>query len=84
MELKFEEFVKNINIYLSSEFEITGDILPEMTITEALDLDSLDLLDLVVSVEKQYGVKVKGEDFHEIKSMSDFHSHVYKQLQPVA
>lgn len=84
MELNFEEFVKDVNDYLSNEFEVSEAILPEMSVTQALDLDSLDLLDLVVAIENKYGVKVKGEDFHEIKSMSDFHNHVFKQLQVAA
>lgn len=84
MELSFEDFVNEINVYLANEFEVSWEITPEMTVTQALDLDSLDLLDLVVAIENKYGVKVKGEDFHTIKSMGDFHNHVFNQLKLVA
>ena len=80
MTQNFNQFTIEINDYLANEFEIEGQIAPEMTITEALDLDSLDLLDLVVAVEQKYGVKINGDDFHTIKTMNDFHTHVFSKI----
>ena len=74
-----QEFINEINNFLIEEFEIEGSIAPDMSITEALDLDSLDLIDLVVVIEEQFGVKIEGEDFAFLKTMDDFYNHIYSQ-----
>jgi acyl carrier protein len=38
---------------------------------EALDIDSLDLVELAQIVEDEYGVVLKGEDLKELKTVGD-------------
>lgn len=38
-----------------------------------LDLDSLDLVDVVVIVDKNFGVTLTGPDFKELKTFRDFY-----------
>ncbi|HZI90685.1 MAG: acyl carrier protein [Actinomycetota bacterium] len=38
---------------------------------EALDVDSLDLVELAQIVEEEYGVKMKEEDMKELKTVGD-------------
>jgi acyl carrier protein len=38
---------------------------------EALDVDSLDLVELAQIVEDEYGVVLKGEDMKELKTVGD-------------
>ena len=38
---------------------------------EALDIDSLDLVELAQVVEDEYGVVLKGEDMKELKTVGD-------------
>jgi acyl carrier protein len=38
---------------------------------EALDIDSLDLVELAQIVEDEYGVVLKGEDMKELKTVGD-------------
>ena len=40
---------------------------------ETLDLDSLDLVDVVVIVDKNFGVTLTGPDFKELKTFRDFY-----------
>lgn len=80
MKTVSQEFVTELNAFLSEEFEVESAIMPDMTIMEALELDSLDLIDLVVAIEQKYGVKVQGEDFAIIKTMDDFYSHIYTRI----
>lgn len=40
---------------------------------ETLDLDSLDLVDVVVLVDKNFGVTLTGPDFKELKTFQDFY-----------
>ena len=54
-----EEIVKKINDFLVDEFEVDqDDIQPEANLKDTLGLDSLDYVDLVVSVESNFGVKL--------------------------
>jgi len=63
-----EEIIAKINEFLVEEFEVEPDkIQPEANLKETLNLDSLDYVDLVVVIESNFGFKVKGEDFINIK-----------------
>ena len=42
-------------------------------IHDDLDLDSLDLVDVVVIVDKNFGVTLTGPDFKELKTFRDFY-----------
>ena len=54
-----EEIVEKINAFLVEEFEVdTDDIQPESNLKDTLGLDSLDYVDLFVSIESKFGVKL--------------------------
>lgn len=67
----------DLNDYLSKQFEIENEINPNDTVINALQLDSLDLLDLIVSVEERYGVKISSEEIKNIQTMNDLYSFIY-------
>jgi acyl carrier protein len=46
------------------------ELAPDATF-EALDVDSLDLVELAQIVQEEYGVEIKGEDMPKLKSVSD-------------
>ena len=72
-----EEAIEKINEFLVDEFEVDPDsISAEGDLKETLDLDSLDYVDLVVVIESNFGFKVKGEDFIEIKTFQNFYDYV--------
>jgi len=59
-----EELIAKINAVLAEEFEIDESIIaPEKPLMETLELDSLDLVDMVVMVENNFGYKMKSDDF---------------------
>ncbi|MBT6744929.1 MAG: acyl carrier protein [Flavobacteriales bacterium] len=71
------EVIEKINEFLVDEFEVDPDsISAEGDLKETLDLDSLDYVDLVVVIESNFGFKVKGEDFIEIKTFQNFYDYV--------
>ena len=58
----------------ADEFEVDRTtITPEAPLLETLDLDSLDLVDVVVIVDKNFGVTLTGPDFKELKTFRDFY-----------
>ncbi|AYN69817.1 acyl carrier protein [Euzebyella marina] len=76
-----EEIVEKINLFLIDEFEVDEDeIRPEANLKDALDLDSLDFVDLVVAVESNFGVKLVGEDFVNVHTLQNFYDLIEKKL----
>lgn len=61
-----QELIEKIDTVLADEFEVDRTtITPEAPLLETLDLDSLDLVDVVVIVDKNFGVTLTGPDFKE-------------------
>jgi acyl carrier protein len=68
------EMINTINEVLAAEFEIDPAIItPDAPLKETLDMDSLDLVDVVVLVEQNFGVTLKGSDFVGIITFQNFY-----------
>jgi acyl carrier protein len=66
---------------LQEDFECDPEMLkPEANLFEELDLDSIDAVDLVVTLQKTTGIKVKPEDFKQIRTLQDITDVVYGLL----
>jgi acyl carrier protein len=79
--MNLEEIIENTRDFLSEEFEVDKNlILPDRSLKETLDLDSLDYVDLVVLIEENLNVKLTGEDFKDVVSFGDFYGLVQKKL----
>lgn len=52
------------------------EITMEATMQDDLGADSLDLVDLVMSVEEEFGVKVADEDLENIKTVGDIVNYI--------
>lgn len=75
------DIIEDTRSFLSEEFEVDRDlILPENSLKDTLDLDSLDYVDLVVLIEENLNIKVTGEDFKEIETFGDFYALIQKKL----
>ncbi len=73
--------VEKVNYFLVDEFEVEeDDITPEANLKDTLELDSLDFVDLVVSVESNFGVKLSGEDFAGVTTLQDFYNLIDKKV----
>jgi acyl carrier protein len=82
--MKIEETIDRINAFLVEEFEVDAEkIIPEASLKDTLQLDSLDYIDLVVAIESNFAFKVKPEDFTGIITFQDLYDYVssHKQLK---
>ncbi len=52
------------------------EVTMEATMQDDLGADSLDLVDLVMSVEEELGVKVADEDLEKIKTVGDIVNYI--------
>lgn len=68
-----QELAEKVIAVLAEEFEVDAEeIQPESPLMETLDLDSLDLVDVVVLVDQNFGVTLTAPDFAGIKTFQDF------------
>ncbi len=77
-----EEIVEKINCFLIEEFEVdANEIQPEYNLKDTLGLDSLDYVDLVVSIESNFGVKLVEVDFVGIATFQSFYDLIENKLK---
>ena len=75
MERKeIESLVKN---FLIEDMEIDATKMhDEAKLKEDLGLDSLDFVDIVVIVEKNFGFKIKPEEMAQVLTVKDFYDYI--------
>jgi acyl carrier protein len=77
-----DELIKKINTVLAEEFEVEEHLIqPEKILMQTLSLDSLDLVDMVVLIENNFGFKFTGEDFMKISTFQSFYDYMYEKLK---
>ena len=79
MERKeIEEKVRN---FMVDELEIDEEkIKPEAKLKDDLGIDSLDFVDIVVIVEKNFGCKIKPEEMKGVVTLKDFCDYIEKKV----
>ena len=77
-----EEVIKNVNRFLVEEIEIEEDLLTEdALLKEKLGIDSLDFVDIVVIVEKNFGFKIKPEEMKNVKTLGQFYDYITEKVK---
>lgn len=77
-----EVIIAKINEFLVEEFEVDEDALqPDANLKDTLGLDSLDYVDLVVSIESNFGVKLIEVDFVGVASFQNFYDLIETKLK---
>ena len=75
------QIIETVNEFLMEEFESdAADIVAEENMHEALDLDSLDYVDLVVLIDENFGFKTTSEDFQSITTFDDFYDFIASKI----
>jgi acyl carrier protein len=76
-----QAIIEKINVFLVDEFEVDLDVIePEDNLKDTLGLDSLDYVDLVVSIESNFGVKLVEVDFVGIVTFENFYDLIENKL----
>ena len=76
-----EEMVAALRAAIADEFELEeSDLALDAPIKETLELDSLNLVDLVVLIEKVTGVKPKGMEVIKIDTFQAMYDFVWSLL----
>lgn len=81
MVMTKENIIEKVDEFLIDDFEVEEEALvPDANLKDALDLDSLDFVDLVVAVESNFGVKLTGEDFVDIRTLQNFYDLIERKV----
>ncbi|HPE77323.1 MAG TPA: phosphopantetheine-binding protein [Draconibacterium sp.] len=77
-----EEIIEKVNGFLIDEFEIEETrISPDANFKDDLELESLDFVDIVVIIERDFGFKVKSEELVHIRQLSDLYNYIEEQVK---
>jgi len=73
--LQRSEVIEKVNKVLVDGFEIeTQKLKPEAHLYHDLGIDSLDAVDMLVFLEEQTGMQVKGEWFRSVRRLDDIYN----------
>lgn len=79
--MTIEEIIEKAAVVLAEEFEVEiSEITPDASLKETLGLDSLDLVDVVVLVEQNFGITLTGPDFMNIVTFNDFYELLNRKI----
>ena len=79
------EINRKVNAVLIDEFEIEEDLLrPNVSLYEELDFDSLDAVDLIAALEREFTIKIDRQDaekeIRDIRTLTDIYAFVEAKL----
>lgn len=76
-----EDIVQKVNEFLIEEFELDESLIkPDAKLKDDLEIESLDFVDIVVIIEKEFGFKVKGEDMVNVRTLQDLYDYISLQV----
>lgn len=82
------EIKKKIDNVLENEFEIdSNELKPDAALFTDLELDSLDVVDLIVALEKEFQIKIRTDEaqgFRDVRTLDDLYNTVqtmYEKLK---
>ena len=80
--MDIKEIEEKVNNFLIDDLEVdTENIYPEARLKEDVGIDSLDFVDIVVIVEKNFGFKIKPEEMSDVKTLQDFYKYIDSKLK---
>ncbi len=75
--LKDKELVAKIKQIILGQLSIDADkVVPEASFTEDLGADSLDVVELVMAFEQEFGIEISDENAGKIKTVKDVIDHI--------
>jgi acyl carrier protein len=76
------EIEEKVNAFLVDDLEIEEEnIYPESRLKEDMGIDSLDYVDIVVIVEKNFGYKITNpSEMTTVKTLSQFYDYIESKI----
>lgn len=78
MERSADSIIAELDRIFVEQFELEADaITPEARLREDLDLDSLDAADMLIAIEKRFGVRLDDQVARTFRTVGDIHGYVH-------
>ena len=75
------ELIAKINSVLAEEFEVEESIItPEANIKKTLMLDSLSLVDMLVLIESEFGVKIQPTELVKVQTFEALYDYLAERV----
>lgn len=82
--MQVAQVIEGVNRILVEEFELDeASITPDADLREDLDLDSLDAVDLIVAIERVFGVRLEDKVVMQMRTVRDIHDYVHSEAERV-
>jgi acyl carrier protein len=79
--MKKEDVIARVNGFLIEEFELDESrLVPDASLRDDLDIESLDFVDIAVEIEKKFGFKIKGEEMINVKTLEDLYNYIVSKI----
>ncbi len=77
-----EEIVQIVNNFLIEEIEVDADTLKEdASLKDDVGVDSLDFVDIVVIVERNFGFKINPEEMAGVDTLGKFYDYIESKVK---
>ncbi len=75
------EIEEKVKAFLIDDLEIDEDrIFDDAKLKDDMDIDSLDFVDIVVIVEKNFGFKIKPEEMQGVETLKQFCDYIESKV----
>lgn len=76
-----DQIIEITNGFLTEEIEIEPTLLQEEAhLKDDLGIDSLDFVDIVVIVERNFGFKIKPEEMANVRTLGQFYDYILQKV----
>ena len=78
--MTIEEIKEKVENILVEDFEIEQDKLqPEALLKQDVGIDSLDFVDIVVAIERDFGFKPSTQDLKQVKTLGELYTFIQER-----
>ena len=75
------EIEEKVQAFLIDDLEIDEEnIFPEAKLKEDMGIDSLDYVDIVVIVEKNFGFRIQAQEMTNVKTLTQFYDYIESKV----
>lgn len=79
--MKREEIEEKVKTFLIDDLEVDEAVIkPDARLKDDLGIDSLDFVDIVVIVERNFGFKIKPEEMAGVETLNDFCDYIERNV----
>ena len=69
------DIIQTVNTFLTEDFEIPAEkLIPTARLREDVGIDSLDVVDVIISVDEKFGIRLTNQEMSQLRTLDDFYN----------